>query len=64
MEIAEAYEVLQDKKKREAYDRFGHIPEGAGPGGFPGGGGGQPFEFRFDGDPSGAEGFGNFEEPI
>jgi DnaJ-class molecular chaperone len=61
-EIAEAHEVLSDKKKREMYDRFGHA--GApGPGGFPGGGaGGQPFEFRFGGDPNSSEGFGSFED--
>jgi DnaJ-class molecular chaperone len=58
-EIAEAYEVLSDKKKRENYDRFGHaMPQQGGPGGFPGGGG-QPFEFRFDGDPSQ---FSSFED--
>jgi len=58
-EIAEAYEVLTDKKKREQYDRFGHIEPGQGPGGFPGGGGG-PFEFRFD--EGGPGGFGSFED--
>lgn len=59
-EIAEAYEVLSDKKKRETYDRFGHaVPQAGGfPGGFPGGGG-QPFEYRFDGDPSQ---FSSFED--
>ncbi|MBI2922811.1 MAG: DnaJ domain-containing protein [Planctomycetes bacterium] len=57
-EIAEAYEVLTDKKKREQYDRFGHAEPGAGPGGFPGGG--QPFEFRFEG--GGPDGFGSFED--
>lgn len=58
-EIAEAHEVLSDKKKREAYDRFGHAATEGGPGGFPGGfpGGGQPFEFRFDGDGAGFESF-------
>ncbi len=61
-EIAEAYEILSDKKKREMYDRFGHVdPAAGGPGGFPGGGG-QPFEFRFDGDPTQFEGFGSFED--
>ncbi len=41
-ELNEAYEVLQDDQKRSAYDRFGHaaFEQGAGPGGFGGGGAG------------------------
>ena len=35
-ELAEAYDILQDPKKREAYDQFGHA-------GGPGMGGGDPF---------------------
>lgn len=50
-EIAEAYEVLSDKKKRDIYDQYGE--EGLH-GGMPGGGpgeGGQTFTYEFHGDP-------------
>lgn len=41
-EAAEAYDVLSDDKKRQAYDQFGHNmgPQGMGGGGFGGGFGG------------------------
>jgi molecular chaperone DnaJ len=38
-ELNEAYEVLKDKDKRAAYDRFGHGAFDGGAGGFGGGGG-------------------------
>lgn len=49
-EIAEAYEVLSDKKKRDIYDQYGE--EGL-KGGIPGGTGteGQGFTYQFHGDP-------------
>lgn len=44
-EVQQAFEVLNDPKKREQYDRFGHAFEsmGGGPGGGGGYGGGSPF---------------------
>ena len=70
-EIAEAYDVLSDDKKRKIYDQFGE--EGLKQGG-PGGGGGFPggmpggFTYEFRGDPhdiftkmfGGGGGFGGF----
>lgn len=48
-EIAEAYEVLSDKKKRDVYDQYGED----GLRGTPGTGtdGGQHFQYQFHGDP-------------
>jgi len=61
-EIAEAYEVLSDKKKREIYDQYGEegLKGGSGSHGSPGGGGGMSgfstsgpgnFSYTFHGDP-------------
>lgn len=47
-EIAEAYEVLSDKKKRDIYDQYGE--EGL-KGGTPAGSDGQGFSYTFHGDP-------------
>jgi molecular chaperone DnaJ len=44
-EVSEAYDVLSDTKRRGEYDEARRLFGGGGrPGGFPGGGGGQPFD--------------------
>jgi DnaJ-class molecular chaperone len=70
-EINEAYEVLSDAKKRQAYDQFGHAAFSAG-GGFPGGGQTRtyrsgPFTYTystFGGGGQGFDEFGGFSDPF
>lgn len=59
-DVAEAYEVLSDKKKKDVYDRYGedglkgNVGGGPGMGSAGGGGGGGPgpnFTYTFHGDP-------------
>jgi len=51
--IAEAYEVLSDKKRRNIYDQVGEegLKGSTGGGNSPGGGHGQQYSYAFHGDP-------------
>ncbi len=54
-EVAEAYEVLSDKRKRDIFDQFGEeglkSGAGSGPGGPSGGPSASNFSYTFHGDP-------------
>jgi len=50
-EIAEAYEVLSDKKKRDIYDKYGEDGLKGGQPGAPGAENGANFSYQFHGDP-------------
>jgi len=50
-EIAEAYEVLSDKKKRDVYDQYGEEGLSGGLGGGGGSSGSTNFSYTFHGDP-------------
>jgi len=60
-DVAEAYEVLSDKKKKDVYDRYGEEGLKGNMGGGNGGAGGPNFTYTYHGDPRAtfAQFFGN-----
>ncbi|VDM40520.1 unnamed protein product [Toxocara canis] len=63
-EVAEAYDVLSDPKKKEIYDKYGEDGLKAGGEGGPGGPGGYHYEFQGDPMRMFAQFFGTGEDPF